>query len=71
MLDKEPRKKAPGSGAFHEIINIIIINLITSLIQTLLSAMESHHIMPFGSLAYMHCINTAGREFHPALKNYI
>ncbi len=31
--------------------------------------MESHHIMPCGSLTYA-IANTAGQEFHPAPKNF-
>jgi len=44
-----------------------ISNDSTSSIQTLLSALESHQFMPYGSLAGF----TAGGEFRPALKHYL
>ena len=51
--------------------NIHIKSHISSLIQTLLSVMDSHHISPFReSRTCKLCFITAGREFHPAPKNF-
>ena len=43
---------------------------LSSSIQTILSAPESHRILPYGSRAYPVIRRfTAGGDFHPALKN--
>ena len=51
--------------------NIHTKSYISSLIQPLLSVMDSHHISPFReSRTCKLCFITAGREFHPAPKNF-
>lgn len=57
-------EKCPGNEVTHSRAKKDDSVAASSSIQTLLSALESHQILPFLRLAGF----TAGRETHPALK---